>query len=98
MAANALSMSAEHPGRTRNCRSVSRDKFIPQAAGLTVEMPQAEALAQPPVSCGGRSALSPDCTRVELLSAFGLAPFDGGSGWGGAIADLLKIRFADVMT
>jgi threonine dehydrogenase-like Zn-dependent dehydrogenase len=38
-----------------------------------------------------------DCTRVEPLSAFGLEPFGGGSGWGGALAGLVKIPFADAM-
>src|SRR5712671_2613272 len=53
------------------------------------------------ISCGGcsrcRSARSLDCTRVEPLSTFGLEPFGGGSKWGGAMADLVRIPFADAM-
>lgn len=52
------------------------------------------------VSCGGcsrcRSARSLDCTSVEPLSTFGLEPFGGGA-WGGAIADLIKVPYADAM-
>jgi len=53
------------------------------------------------ISCGGcspcRAARSLDCSRVEPLSTFGLEPFGGGSKWGGALSDLVKIPFADAM-
>jgi threonine dehydrogenase-like Zn-dependent dehydrogenase len=53
------------------------------------------------ISCGScsrcRSARSLDCVSVEPLSTYGLEPFGGGAGWGGAMADLVRIPFADAM-
>lgn len=53
------------------------------------------------ISCGTcshcHSARSLDCTSVEPLSTYGLEPFGGGAIWGGAIADLVKVPFADAM-
>jgi threonine dehydrogenase-like Zn-dependent dehydrogenase len=52
------------------------------------------------ISCGGcvrcRSARTLDCTTVAPLATYGLAAFGGGD-WGGAIADLVRVPFADAM-
>jgi threonine dehydrogenase-like Zn-dependent dehydrogenase len=42
---------------------------------------------------GGRSLY---CRSVPPLSTFGLAPFGGGD-WGGAVADLVRVPYADAM-
>lgn len=53
------------------------------------------------ISCGRcskcRTSQSLDCSTVEPLSTYGLEPFGGGAQWGGAIADLVKVPFADAM-
>ena len=53
------------------------------------------------ISCGRcsrcRSARSLDCSSVDPLSTYGLEPFGGGAEWGGAIADRVRIPFADAM-
>lgn len=53
------------------------------------------------ISCGTcsrcRAARGLDCTTVDPLSTYGLEPFGGGAKWGGAIADLIKVPFADAM-
>jgi threonine dehydrogenase-like Zn-dependent dehydrogenase len=53
------------------------------------------------ISCGGcsrcRSARSLDCLSVPPLSTYGLEPFGGGSQWGGACAELVRVPYADAM-
>jgi threonine dehydrogenase-like Zn-dependent dehydrogenase len=52
------------------------------------------------ISCGActrcRSRRSLDCTAVPPLATYGLTPFGGGH-WGGAVADLVRVPFAQAM-
>jgi threonine dehydrogenase-like Zn-dependent dehydrogenase len=53
------------------------------------------------ISCGGctrcRSRRSLDCSTVPPLSTYGLEPFGGGTEWGGACAELVRVPYADAM-
>jgi threonine dehydrogenase-like Zn-dependent dehydrogenase len=53
------------------------------------------------ISCGGcsrcRRARSLDCLSVPPLSTYGLDPFGGGDGWGGACAERVVVPYADAM-
>jgi threonine dehydrogenase-like Zn-dependent dehydrogenase len=53
------------------------------------------------ISCGGctrcRSRRSLDCSTVPALSTYGLEPWGGGSSWGGACAELVRVPYADAM-
>jgi alcohol dehydrogenase len=53
------------------------------------------------ISCGAcarcRRGLTASCTAVPKMSAYGLGPYGGGGEYGGALADLLRVPFADAM-
>jgi alcohol dehydrogenase len=52
------------------------------------------------ISCGHcrrcRKGLTSSCQSAPVRSAYGLGPI-GGVGWGGALADLVRVPFADAM-
>jgi len=52
------------------------------------------------ISCGScdrcQGARTADCRSVPPLSAFGLAPFDGGE-WGAAATSLVRVPYGDAM-
>lgn len=53
------------------------------------------------INCGEcercRRGLTASCTAVPKMSAYGLGPYGGGGEYGGALADLLRVPFADAM-
>lgn len=53
------------------------------------------------ISCGECArclrGLTASCTAVPRMSAYGLGPYGGGGEYGGALADLLRVPFADAM-
>ncbi len=53
------------------------------------------------INCGEcarcRRGLTGSCTAVPKMSAYGLGPYGGGGEFGGALADLVRVPFADAM-
>lgn len=78
---------------------------VVEVGGQVTALSPGERVSVPfQINCGGcvncRSGRTGRCTAVPIGSTFGLGPFGSdadGSQWGGALADLVTVPFADAM-